>query len=368
MPADTPQNQPVKNALTLTDLGWSDAFAADCAGADAEGLRPMRVTSVQRAIATGLDAAGERPLGFPPELRAGGLAVGDWVLVDPETGRIVKVLERQSLLSRRAAGVEAKPQLLAANVDTLFITTSCNADFNPARLERYLVLALDAGVTPVIILTKTDQTDDVQDYVAQARALSDKLAGVIGLNAKDPAQVARLSDWCGTGRTVAFVGSSGVGKSTLINALTGSVQATADMRQDDAKGRHTTTARSLHLMQNGGLVIDMPGMRELGLHDVAGGIDELFDDITALTEQCKFRDCSHRAEPGCAVQAAIAEGQLDAARLERWRKLKSEDRLNTTSMTVSRRRARALSRAHAAEQTANRNAKGNKSPKPPRKT
>lgn len=368
MPADSPKNDDNGTHDGLAALGWSAHFADQCGDDDSEGLCPMRIISVQRAMATGLDAGGERPLGFPPELRAGGLAVGDWVLVDPETGRIEKVLERQSLLSRRAAGVEARPQLLAANVDTLFITTSCNSDFNPARLERYLVLALDAGIAPVIVLTKTDQTDAPQDYADQARALSDKLAGVVALNAKDPAQVRLLSEWCGPGRTVAFVGSSGVGKSTLINALTGSDQTTAAMRQDDAKGRHTTTARSLHLMADGGLVIDMPGMRELGLHDVSGGIDELFEDITALTGQCKFRDCKHVSEPGCAVQAAIAADLLDPARLDRWRKLKSEDALNTTSMTVSRRRARALTRAHKAESDAQRKAKGNSpQPKKPRK-
>lgn len=364
MQADSdPQDRPAPGP-TLAALGWSDHFAQQCAAPERAGLAPMRVTAVQRATATGLGEDGERPLGFPPELRATKLAVGDWVLVDPETGRIAAILERLSVLSRRAAGIEAKPQLLAANVDVLFITTSCNADFNPARLERYLVLALDAGVAPVIVLTKTDQCDDPEHYAEQARALSDKLAGVVALNAKDAAEVARLSDWCGPGRTVAFVGSSGVGKSTLINALTGAGQATAAMRQDDAKGRHTTTARSLHLLARGGLVIDMPGMRELGLHDVSGGIDELFEDITALTARCRFRDCSHAQEPGCAVTEAVEAGDLDPARLERWRKLKSEDALNTTSMTLSRRRARALSRAHKAEQAAHRGAKGSGKPGP----
>lgn len=368
MPADNhPHDHDGTTSGGLDALGWSAHFGDQCRDDAARRLRPMRIVSVQRAMATGLDPEGEHALGFPPELRAGGLAVGDWVLADPDTGRIERVLARQSLLSRRAAGIEARPQLLAANVDTLFITTSCNADFNLARLERYLVLALDAGIDPVIVLTKTDQAEDPQAYADQARSLSDKLAGVVALNAKDPDQVAQLSAWCGPGRTVAFVGSSGVGKSTLINALTGSDQATAAMRQDDAKGRHTTTARSLHMMARGGLVIDMPGMRELGLHDVSGGIDELFEDITALAAQCRFRDCKHVSEPGCAVQQAIADGLLDTARLDRWRKLKSEDALNTTSMTVGRRRARALTRAHRAEQETQRKGKGNSQPKGPGK-
>jgi ribosome biogenesis GTPase / thiamine phosphate phosphatase len=353
------------HAAHLAALGWSAHFADQVEPGSA--LVPMRIAAVQRAMATGLDPAGEHVLGFPPDLRAGGLAVGDWVLCDPETGRIVRVLERVSVLSRRAAGIEAKPQLLAANVDTLFITTSCNADFNPARLERYLVLALDSGITPVIVLTKADKTDAPDTYVAQGVALSDKIAAVIALNAKDPGQIAQLAAWCGPGQTVAFVGSSGVGKSTLINALTGSRQATAAMRQADAKGRHTTTARSLHMMADGGLVIDMPGMRELGLHDVAGGIDELFDDITTLVETCRFRDCQHLAEPGCAVVQAVADGALDPDRLARWRKLKSEDALNTTSMTVSRREARALGRAHRVAQDAQRSPKGKRPGKPPRK-
>lgn len=373
MPADTTFDDAPDNGVALDDLGWSAHFAAQAADLaadqteDATDTVPMRVSAVQRTTATGIGVAGERPLGYPPELRAGKLAVGDWVMVETATGRITRILDRVSVLSRRAAGIEAKQQLLAANVDTLFITTSCNADFNPARLERYMILALDAGIAPVIILTKTDQSPDPDSYIAQSRALSDKLEAVIGLNAKDPAQIAQVARWCGPGRTVAFVGSSGVGKSTLINALTGGMQATAGMRQDDAKGRHTTTARSLHLMAGGGLVIDMPGMRELGLHDVSGGIDELFDDITTLIQACKFRDCQHIAEPGCAVQKAVAAGDIDPARLDRWRKLKSEDAMNSTSMTLSRRRARALNKAHQAAQTANHTGKSGRPDKGARK-
>ena len=290
-------------------------------------------------------------------MSAGDVAVGDWVLVFPNTGMIDSILDRASKLSRRAAGIEAKPQLLAANLDTLFITTSCNADFNPARIERYVVLALDAGVTPVLLLTKADQCDDAPRYEAEAWELSDKFAAVMVLDATDAEQTNKLRAFCGLGKTVAFVGSSGVGKSTLINALTGAEQDTAGVREDDAKGRHTTTARSLHFATGGGMVIDMPGMRELGLHDVSVGIDELFDDITELADQCKFRDCAHVSEPGCAIQAAVARGELSAPRIERWRKLKAEDELNSQTMGQTRRRAKEITRQHRAIQDMHRQRK-----------
>ena len=344
--------------ITLQHLGWTDFFADQAAETDFPKGQPMRVASVQRNKATGLDADGPKRLSYPAGLSAAQVAVGDWVVVDPDTSEILHIFERTSKLARRAAGIEAKTQLLASNLDTLFITTSCNDDFNLARIERYVVLALDADVRPVLILTKADQADFPEAFLAQAQELSDKFDAILMINAKDPSDADKLREWCGTGRTVAFVGSSGVGKSTLINTLTGSTQATADIREDDAKGRHTTTARSLHFASGGGMVIDMPGMRELGLHDVASGIAELFDDITELATQCKFRDCAHVGEPGCAVQRAVDAGELNDARVERWRKLKAEDQLNSETIGQTRRRAKAITRQHKAIQAEHQRRKG----------
>jgi len=342
---------------SLEDLGWSPFFA-DQLTADDSDLVPVRAATVQRSLARGLGAEGLTRLIFPNDISAADLAVGDWLLIEPESHMIRRVLERNSKLSRRAAGVEAKSQLLVANLDTLFITTSCNEDFNPARIERYLVLALDADVTPVLVLTKSDLTDEAARYLAEAQAISPKFADVLCINATVADGVATLERWCGTGQTVAFVGSSGVGKSTLINSLTEAAQATAGIRETDAKGRHTTTSRSLHFANAGGMVIDMPGMRELGLHDVAGGIAELFDDITELAATCKFRNCAHVSEPGCAVLAAVDAGEISEARLDRWRKLTAEDQLNSETMGQTRRRAKEITRQHKATLEAQYRMKG----------
>jgi len=352
---------------TLEDLGWTSFFADQLTAEADSDLVPVRAATVQRSLARGLAPEGLIRLIFPSDISASDLAVGDWILIDPESRTIRRVLERHSKLSRRAAGVEAKSQLLAANIDTLFITTSCNEDFNPARIERYLVLALDADVTPVLVLTKSDLTDEADRYLKEAQEISDKFAGVLCINATDGAGVATLAKWCGTGQTVAFVGSSGVGKSTLINALTEADQATAGIRETDAKGRHTTTARSLHFAQAGGMVIDMPGMRELGLHDVAGGIAELFDDITELAGQCKFRNCAHVSEPGCAVLAAVDAGTISEPRLDRWRKLSAEDQLNSETMGQTRRRAKEITRQHKATLEAQYRMKGKRKAKGPAK-
>jgi len=222
--------------------------------------------------------------------------------------------------------------LIAANVDTLFIVTSCNDDLNPARLERYLALANEAGTRPVILLTKADLVADPAPYLAQVANLQRGVEAV-ALDAKSPDAALVLAQWCGPQQTVALVGSSGVGKSSLLNTLAGKsaeeAQATGSIREADAKGRHTTTSRSLHPAVGGGWVIDTPGMRTLHVSDTVAGLEQLFAEITELAPMCRFRDCTHAHEPGCAVQKAIAAGTLDAARVERWRKLLDENRANT---------------------------------------
>jgi ribosome biogenesis GTPase len=329
---------------SLSDLGWSAFFLGQLSLDDLDTLRPLRLTGVERDRATGLGPDGPVTLSYPPTLSAGETAVGDWVLADPDARRIVRVLDRRSVVARKAAGTENRRQLIAANVDTLFLVTSCNADFNVARLERFLALALDAGAVPVVVLTKADLAEDAADYAAQARAISPRIADAITLDATRPEALGPLAPWLGKGQTVAFVGSSGVGKSTLIAGLTGAEIATQDIRANDAKGRHTTTSRTLLRTASGALVIDMPGMREVALQDVAEGIDEVFDDVVALAQGCRFRDCGHDSEPGCAVQAAVGDGRLDPARLARWQKLRREDALNVEAVHERRARERAFGR------------------------
>ena len=322
---------------TLPALGWSDFFTDQLAEEEA-ALEPQRIATVHRARMTAIGAAGAVKLRLPHKLNTGDFAVGDWILAEPETHLLIRRLDRKALLQRHTEGARV-PQLIAANVDTLFIVTSCNADFNPARLERYLALCNEAGTRPVIVLTKADQVDDPTPFQQEAAALQRGLE-VVTLNAKSPEAATILAPWCGPGQTVALVGSSGVGKSTLLNILADKApedeQETGDIREDDAKGRHTTTARSLHGIKGGGWVIDTPGMRTLHVSDVAAGLETLFAEITELAPLCRFRDCTHAHEPGCAVQAAVKAGTLDAARLDRWRKLVEENRDNTPVETGPR--------------------------------
>ena len=318
--------RPAGRLASPQQLGWS-SFFADQLTPDEAMFFPVRIDAVHRGRLTGLGDTGQLDIVLPPHADTGAYAVGDWVLVDPATRLLQRRLDRSSLLQRPSEG-RRPTQLVAANIDTLFIVASCNADFNPARLERYLALANDAGTTPAIILTKIDGAEDAADFERQASALQRGLP-VIGLDARSPAAAAALAPWCGPGTTVALVGSSGVGKSTLVNALVGSggqaqPQATGSIRDNDAKGRHVTTSRSLHPIAGGGWVIDTPGMRSLQVKDLSSGIDTLFAEITELAPNCKFRNCTHDHEPGCAVRAAVAAGTVDAARLARWRKLQAE--------------------------------------------
>ena len=308
---------------TLESLGWRNFFAAQF-DTDTPSV-PARVMAVHRGR---VDVAGNDfefsvPLsGNSAEVQ---ITVGDWVLVDADGPRVSRLLDRFGVFKRGAAGTSHATQLIAANVDTLFIVTSANRDFNVARLERYLAIAQNAGAFPVVVISRADTVESVDDFVATASRLSPGLL-VEALDARNGDDVERLRPWCGPGQTVALLGSSGVGKSTLINTLTGAVQDTREIREDDQRGRHTTTGRSMHRLPQGGWLIDTPGMRELQLVDVGNALDDVFSDITEFARRCRFADCSHEAEPDCAVQAAIEGGELDADRLKRFRKLKSEDR------------------------------------------
>lgn len=312
---------------------------------DLDTLTPARIATVHRDRVVGLSETGPLELTLDPGITTGAVAVGDWVLCNPEQHRLIRVLDRKTELSRGTEYHTGEKQLIAANIDTLFITTSCNEDFNVARLERYLAMAHDALITPVILLTKADRTDTPDTYVDQARALGRDLA-VVALNAKSADVTDILAPWCGKGQTVALAGTSGVGKTTIANALTGGNAATRAIREDDARGRHTTTGRSLHALPTGGWLIDTPGMRGLGVAEVSFGIDATFPEISELAAQCKFRDCDHESEPGCAVQAAIATGQIDPDRLKRFKKLKRENHKATETIAQARDRFKKLGKVY----------------------
>jgi ribosome biogenesis GTPase len=253
------------------------------------------------------------------------------------------------VIARTAAGNGHNSQLIAANVDTLFVVTACNADFNPSRLERYLAVAHEARVAPVIVLTKVDTCPDPTSYVHVAQSTAGHIP-VLALNATDVAtSLALLGPWLEEGQTVTFVGSSGVGKSTLINSLSGTTrQPTREIRKSDGRGRHTTTARYLLRAPCGAWLIDTPGMRELGIGAVQEGLGRTFADIESLARECRFRDCSHRDEAGCAVRAAMEQGRIECRRLQNYLKLAREvERASMPTWRVHQesRRAGRLSRA-----------------------
>jgi ribosome biogenesis GTPase len=344
---------------TLNVLGWKNFFMQGLIGINqdvktdvpysqatpAKSMRVVRVTAVQRTglqvaprLSTGSDKVPLSGKWFrgPEESRP---TVGDWVLVDAYSGALTHILPRLSLIKRLSpsgGGV----QLIAANVDAAFIVTSCNTDFSPARLERYLSVVMDSGIEPVLILTKSDLAAEVETFQDELQAQFRNISSFV-VNALDEDSVAPLLPWCVSGQTIALLGSSGVGKSTLVNTLTGQqVQFTQSVRVEDDKGRHTTTHRSLHKLPQGGVILDSPGMRELQIAEAEEGVDLLFADVDKLAQMCRFNDCAHQAEPGCAVRLAVNDGELDTRRLESYSKLKIEEAMNRGSVSQRYNRER----------------------------
>ncbi len=327
----------------LQSLGWRPFFQSQL---DAECCWvPARVLGVHRNRIDAALAEGQLTIALSGKSAELGITVGDWVLVDPDGLHVRSRLERFGVFQRKAAGTGGEVQLIAANVDNLFIVTSANRDFNVARLERYLAIAYEAGAFPIIVITKADTVETVDELVSAAARLSPGLL-VEALDARDPDAVEVLRRWCENGQSVALLGSSGVGKSTIVNTLARAAQQTRAVREDDQRGRHTTTSRSMHRMPNGGWLIDTPGMRELQLVDVGGALDAVFNDVTDHASRCRFSDCTHETEPGCAVVQAIKDGVLDPERLRRYRKLLCEDRRNSESLAERRSRDRRLGKLY----------------------
>ena len=263
-------------------------------------------------------------------------AVGDFVMADwnDEGGNAIihHILHRKSSIIRKAAGNAYKEQVVATNIDTIFLCMSLNNDFNLRRLERYLSIAWDSGATPVIVLTKVDLCTDLEDKLSDVSSVAFGV-DVLVTTTVEEFGYEEIRPYICEGKTVAFIGSSGVGKSTLINCLLGECKLDTNGLRDDDKGRHTTTHRELILLPNGGMVIDTPGMRELGMMDSEAGISQTFEDIEELMEQCRFSDCTHNTEPGCAVRKALESGELSEERWQSYLKLKSENEYATDSQS-----------------------------------
>lgn len=324
----TPLN---KQNLSLAELGWRPLPQQQLSFEELDSGFAARVNAVYRDRILVTSELGEHSILVSgildtddTEQRA---TTGDWLWLERDTLKPLRLLERMNLLKRTAAGTEPKTQLIAANIDTLFIVSSCNQDFNVSRIERYLSLVMAAHIPAVIVLTKADLCDDPDVYVDQAQAIHRDVP-VVTVNALSADVIERFRDYTMAGQTIAFLGSSGVGKSTLTNSLLGEqVQDTGGIREDDAKGRHTTTERSMHRMAHGGWVLDTPGMRELRLNDDASGVAELFADIEQLKTQCRFTNCHHQGDRGCAIDQAIDDGVLDVRRWTNYQKLQRESEL-----------------------------------------
>ncbi len=320
--------------MTLEQLGFDSAWREAFAPHAAAGLSPARVVLQLRDRCVVDDGAAERgavvsgrfrhdaagPADFP--------AIGDWVAIESAGGDgdvvIQAVLPRRGAFVRKVAGKETEAQVVAANVDTVFLVTGMDGDFNLRRIERYLTAAAESGASPVVVLNKVDLRDDMANVADEVRSISEDVP-IAAVSARHGSNLAALEPYLLPGTTIALLGSSGAGKSTLINRLLGEERlATAPVREDDSRGRHTTTHRELVALPGGALLVDTPGMRELQLWAGDEAVAETFGDIARLAAGCRFPDCSHEVEPGCAVREAVAAGALDAGRLESYLKQRRE--------------------------------------------
>ncbi|MGD6832991.1 ribosome small subunit-dependent GTPase A [Sutcliffiella halmapala] len=321
--------------MKRNELGWNDFLNNSFALYEEQGFTVGRVMLEHKRIYRVETENGEYlaevsgKYRFEAESREDYPAVGDWVVLSERANErkatIQALLPRFSKFSRKAAGLTTEEQIVAANVDTVFLVQSLNYDFNARRLERYLIMAWESGATPVIVLTKADLCEDVAAKIKDVEAVALGVP-VFAVSVKDETGVEALAPYFTTGKTVALLGSSGAGKSTLTNFLLGEEkQVIQEVRGDDDKGRHTTTYRELYLLPTGGLVLDTPGMRELQLWEADGAtVGQSFQDVEELAEQCYFRDCKHENEPSCAVREAIREGTLEEARYQSYVKLQRE--------------------------------------------
>jgi ribosome biogenesis GTPase / thiamine phosphate phosphatase len=309
----------------LTRLGWDEGWEAAFAEHAAAGLVRARVAIQHRgAYDLATDDGEVRAPAHPRLARAHELpAVGDWVALDPTAAVIEAVLPRRTVIARKEAWTAVREQVLAANVEIAFLAQGLPLDFSPRRLERYLAMTWESGAQPVVLLTKADLVEEIEPFVAQAVAATRGACPVHAVSVRTGAGLDEVRAHFAGNRTAVVLGSSGVGKSTLVNALAGDEHlATREVRASDQKGRHTTVRRELVLLAAGGVILDTPGMRELQLWDA--DLEQTFGDVEEIASRCRFADCAHDQEPGCAVQAALADGTLDRARWESYLELHGE--------------------------------------------